>query len=431
VKIDSVTGLSFLNTFIGLATEIIDVDPINIDSRIPYLQTHLRDMFDSTDDTANYDIYWFEWTGNAPAETDDVLEDTGDDSLRQYLREKRTEADEKNKPLIVVSHSWGTFLSYIALALEGAEADPLEADLLITMGSPLGSEHAHAGLYPEELVIKTFVDLIISEIGFDTDLSPKVPAIYNFWAWGDMISGPIDLFVPSSPPVYDIRIDEGMFDLPDDQFTGSTDFAWDNRQIDEMFYWHYFDAIYPEVLTSEHQSYLDRVYIKDEANQFNWYLDRLENLLRTTGGEDVAPDREITVSIDKIHVVNENEGDGLFNFADDQAEYFGWFHIYVNGQKRAIRRMRAPLDNADLEEGDDYYLNWECTLGISSSASSVKVEAELYEYDGVLYDPYDDRGIESETVYLSAGLPQSGDFNVAWEDASGGDNEIKVYYSVR
>ena len=40
----TVTGLSFLNTLIGLGTEFVGLDPINVDERIPYLSTALAGL---------------------------------------------------------------------------------------------------------------------------------------------------------------------------------------------------------------------------------------------------------------------------------------------------------------------------------------------------------------------------------------------------
>ncbi len=433
----AVEGLSFANTLSGELASLSGVDPVHIEERDTYLTANLRSLLD-----ASYETESFRWSGDATSDTGVILRDSGDNSLRAYLRERKAYADRVGKPLVVVAHSWGTVLTYLALSLEAAEADPLEVDLYITLSTPLGTRFGHGSTYPEERVISDYVDDWFERLSFVSDgsMRPAAAQFVNYWAWGDLISGPVAGFVPPGIAVSDVRIDEGMFDLPTDS-TYSTAAAYSNRNFLDAVYWHKFTTVDSSVLTSAYGDYLSQDFIRDADVMFAAFREDLLRRIRTTAGRsDGPPDGsaggtagEVAVTIEKIEVVDEDEGDGLFNPADDYAEYFGYFRLYLDGEKRSIRRMRSENDYLSLEEGDSFNLNWRVTVPLADASRVLKIEAELCE-DELGYDDYGYPGFGSVDIDLSheglRGLPRSGSFDTTWLDATGGRNSIRVFYRV-
>jgi hypothetical protein len=216
----TVDGLSFANTLLGT----------NIEKSNDYLQTNLKNIINSEL------IRPFHWNGNA-GDTAAILA-SSDIGLRKFLIDNYNEAKVKNKAFIVVSHSWGTFLSYLALSLE----PQIECDLFITMSSPLGTA---SGL-PNgsfEKIVRDYTDGKLSAMSFNI-LGPSYPHVkvfYNFLANGDLISGPLTGKIPGTPNVQDIMVDEGISD---------------NRNIEDCYFWHKFTTLGNEVVNSSDPNHL-------------------------------------------------------------------------------------------------------------------------------------------------------------------------------
>ncbi len=420
----AVEGLSFVNTLAGELAQLSGVDQLELEERDAYLTETLSALLDDS-----FEIFSFPWSGDATGQTDDILEDSGRDSLRQYLREHAAYAAAQEKPLVVVGHSWGTVLTYLALSLEAAEPDPLEVDLYITLSTPLGTRYGHGSTYPEEAVITDYVEDWFRDLAFETDAvhRPRAGAFYNYWAWGDFISGPLAEFVPAETGVVDVRIDEGMFDEPDGT-TQSAAFAYSNRNVLDMIYWHKFTTADRVVLTDEYDDYLAQDHIRDADVLFDRFLEDVRSQIHTAAGRPPHA-AELVVTLSEIEVIDENEGDGPLNPADDQAEYYGYFTLSVDGDKHRIKRMRSPLDNADLEEGERYTIDW--LAPVPPEVGSIRIEAELYEYEpGEDNENYPGRAFVDIDADEPGALPHSGSFDVSWRDATGGDNVVRVHYGV-
>lgn len=116
-------------------------------------------------------------------------------SLRDLLREQYESAKKNNHKLIVVAHSWGTFLAYAALSSKYNNVfDPVQCDLLITLGSPLGTEYANKNKIkdPFEYLVTKYINGWLDALHLKrADNRLNVLEWYNFWNWGDIISGPI------------------------------------------------------------------------------------------------------------------------------------------------------------------------------------------------------------------------------------------------
>lgn len=109
-------------------------------------------------------------------------------------------AAEEGKAFILMAHSWGTFLLNAALGLT-TNPDPAAnpaltpvrtPDLIVTLGSPLGWRQV-PGL-PAEIVVESYVNLVRGQVEAELGTIPVAAPMgrwVNFWAWGDVISGPL------------------------------------------------------------------------------------------------------------------------------------------------------------------------------------------------------------------------------------------------
>jgi hypothetical protein len=175
----TVDGLSYGNTLVPF-----DVD---LTPRTNYMEISWQTMDHGPDE---WDVIPFRWDGDAKFTKELVQE------LRTFLRDQYNRASSQGKEFIVVSHSWGTVLTHVALSNEAVGNDPIICDLYITLGDPL------AALYNREqplgmvqLFLKPLVVKYLQTIGFDYKASPlpKADVYINYWAWQDHISGPIAL----------------------------------------------------------------------------------------------------------------------------------------------------------------------------------------------------------------------------------------------
>jgi hypothetical protein len=191
----TVDGMDLREMLIELLT------PLEIPSGPPsnYLEPALENMNLGLDSTH---IVSFPWNNDA-GETNYWIGE-----CREFLREYYQRAVAEDSQLIVVSHSWGTFLTYMALAHETMAAEPIVCDLYVTLSSPLGTFFARDGddLYAEEMLVLDYDLAWLTYLGFfnRNDFFPRVPRVVNFWAYGDVISGPLGDFWPWAE---NIRVD--------------------------------------------------------------------------------------------------------------------------------------------------------------------------------------------------------------------------------
>lgn len=112
-------------------------------------------------------IYPFTWSRDL-SKTNDAV---------NQLYEKIKELNKTNRPITILSHSWGTILSYIVIM----KHEDIHVDKLITMGSPLNSAFAPINYYTREWL----EDFGISSISKPANLREW----HNYFAICDLISG--------------------------------------------------------------------------------------------------------------------------------------------------------------------------------------------------------------------------------------------------
>jgi len=235
VVIITVDGLSFVNTlFPGT----------NIEESNHYLKTALENMNISLPDTTIMD---FTWSRNS----NDTIKTV--EELREFLKAKYQQAQKENKKLIVVAHSWGTVLTFLALSSQSMQVpvnERIYIDLYITLGSPLGTDNAHKGFnYPEETVVINYTTNWVSQYDFCDTCLPLVEKWVNYWAWGDVISGPLQGFMPFNgyPQWMDIQIDSSSY-VP----------GYSGRNTATTVIWHFYDSMQPGGIV-DNQPLLDDV----------------------------------------------------------------------------------------------------------------------------------------------------------------------------
>jgi hypothetical protein len=146
----------------------------------------------------NVDVKRFPWSGYS-RDTHVAATD-----LQDFLFNAQKKAN--GRKLIVVSHSWGTVLTFLALKSlsTGRPAEQrVRPDLYITLSSPRGTPFAYSlsSKTVEEAVIAGYTDLMISRYDRDSaDYCASCDVLarswINYWAFGDLMSGP--LFGPQS-----------------------------------------------------------------------------------------------------------------------------------------------------------------------------------------------------------------------------------------
>lgn len=213
-----VDGMSFTAT----GTKILAPDAAIPQERRQYLSASLEQMGIGL---GAGNIVTFSWDGNA-LRSPELLGSIVAEMRKAYIRAKG-----ENKKFIVVGHSWGTVLAYMALAKAAAESSqdpskqPVIADLFVTLSSPMGTAkntpfviRIGKSLEPELCraawgTIKNFTDSMLQAMGIDALRSASglkaVRRWVNYWAQGDMISGPLGGLkdLPNiGAPVEDCRI---------------------------------------------------------------------------------------------------------------------------------------------------------------------------------------------------------------------------------
>jgi hypothetical protein len=223
----TVDGLDFANTILNT----------NIVNNPNYLQNAINKM---NLGVQNLEIISFEWDGDAK-KTDLRLKE-----LRQLMRKYYEIAQKQNKKFIVVSHSWGTFLSYMVLAEESQATNPMKCDLYITLSSPIGSYFAEKKIDYSSTSLWTGIKSSASHqmiVGFVNqwfnglkykdcyNCYPIVKKWLNVWAWGDLISGPLSDFING---VEDYSVDES-----------SVSYGVNKRNKSTTEFWHSFTTLSP------------------------------------------------------------------------------------------------------------------------------------------------------------------------------------------
>jgi hypothetical protein len=151
-------------------------------------------------------------------------------------------------------------LTYLALSSQStqvSESERVYVGLYITLGSPLGTDNAHAGAnYPEETVVINYTENWLNQYSFCDTCLPLVDRWINYWAWGDVISGPLDGFMP---------FDES-FSWTDNQIDSATAAGgYAGRNTATTVIWHKYDSLQPGGLVNN-QSLLDEVQAQIEDN---------------------------------------------------------------------------------------------------------------------------------------------------------------------
>jgi hypothetical protein len=219
----TVDGLSFVNTLVP------GIEPIEESNH--YLKTALENMNLDLPDTTIVDFAW-------SRDADDTVETVED--LREFLLEKYGQAQNESKRFIIVAHSWGTVLSYLALSSQSMQvpgSEQVYVDLYITLGSPLGTDNAHGGInYPEETIVSNYTFNWVNRYDFCAVCFPLVEKWSNYWAWGDVISGPLQGFMPfdGNSQWMDIQIDSSS-SVP----------GYVGRNISTTVTWHLYDSLQP------------------------------------------------------------------------------------------------------------------------------------------------------------------------------------------
>ncbi|MFZ2634387.1 MAG: PKD domain-containing protein [Desulfosalsimonadaceae bacterium] len=107
-------------------------------------------------------------------------------SLTDILMSAYAQTKSANAPLVVISHSWGTFLAYVALS----KNPDIVVDKLITMGSPLDADPLSSN--PVRKIIGSFTALkLLLQLTTVHPLS-NVKIWNNYWASCDWVSASID-----------------------------------------------------------------------------------------------------------------------------------------------------------------------------------------------------------------------------------------------
>ncbi len=208
----AVDGMSFLNSLPGMP---------DMEDNIGYVETALESMGLGLDAAC---IVNFDWSRDSEKTDEAVAE------LRTFLRAYYEAAQSEGKKLILVGHSWGTFLAHMALTFESNAAEPIRVDLVISLGSPLGSANAHQGeLYPEEAVVTFYVINWLNRLNYldCAGCFPLAERYVNYWVWGDAVSGPI---VNLAPGVENVQMGQ----------TGATRLT---RNAATTAVWHIYDSL--------------------------------------------------------------------------------------------------------------------------------------------------------------------------------------------
>lgn len=140
----------------------------------------------------NIHVEAHQWNGFTATSREEI------DNIKELILDRYEYTNNNDAKLIAIGHSWGTFLTYVAL---GELADMVEIDLYILLSSPFGTEFRPLFDFygdplfdiPAKVGIMNKVNSILSEIDVSLDqLSINAERVINWWVRGDLISGPIN-----------------------------------------------------------------------------------------------------------------------------------------------------------------------------------------------------------------------------------------------
>jgi pimeloyl-ACP methyl ester carboxylesterase len=146
----------------------------------------------------------------------------------------------QDKPLIVISHSWGALLTYAALADLRDGPSPVPVDLFITCSTILGAPYVHPDPNPGETAAQNYLEGWLARLFLPEEIegAPPISRWVNYWAMADMLSGPLadsEYSLQAASAVLDIQVDEAYAYTPAD------------RTLDNILNWHFFDRLLDDV----------------------------------------------------------------------------------------------------------------------------------------------------------------------------------------
>jgi hypothetical protein len=430
----AVNGLEFTRTLPSMLVSQFGTSLNFEGDREDYLKPALASHLGS-----QYDIRTFDWDGDA-TKTDRVLAAEGPSSLRAYLRAAYEEAREKGVKFVVVSHSWGTFLCYLALAMESGGADPIDCDLFITLSCPIAANHAGTALDPLDAAVEAYANAWMSDSRVDFDINafyPKAERFLNYWAFGDCVSGPLATRIPPAAGVKDIQVD--FFKIDGD---GAIDqyMAELKRGTDDVVFWHDFTSLKDSVATDKAAYGASEGFSEAETREliYSFHAEVAGEILKASSNPPSplsAP--KLHLSLDSIECINNPERTWLYNF---KSEYYGFFRIKSGKELFSARKWfenglaggLADQVCAWMDQGDSRSVGWTrevpAALGLPTTIS---LEAVFYE-DDIGGDASPGTGSVSFDFNGSAWvLPvASGSFDCSWND-SDGENRMRVHWSAR
>ncbi|MEO1022110.1 MAG: choice-of-anchor D domain-containing protein [Bacteroidota bacterium] len=169
----------------GFKSVIADLSQVTRETN--YMEDAIRQL-----GIENIEIVPYVWNGDFSTTDEEVPK------LKTLIEEQYLKALRNDVKLFIIAHSWGTFLTYASLLESESSINP---DLVIFLSSPMGTEYVRnrLPLFPfsevtflaEEsvrIVVNTwFGRLDLGKVS-DDQLADR---IMNYWAYGDIISGPI------------------------------------------------------------------------------------------------------------------------------------------------------------------------------------------------------------------------------------------------
>jgi chitodextrinase len=253
----TVDGLAFRNLFLSVENDnnylwlALSANPLNL-SNDPKLT-----------------LLPYQWS-RVPQQTPEIVSD-----LRTVLRANYNRAKNEGKKFIVISHSWGTVLTYLALALESKGSNPITPDLYVTLSSPLGTGNVKIDSPVINISATTIYDAIVAyTLEFHKEVldknkckgcKPKVKRAVNYWALGDFISGPLGSYLKAENIQVDTEYRNGR-----SKRIGITLFDGDITTTD---YWHKYTSLfynttdtYDTELKYDVLHLIDQTLTKDKLN---------------------------------------------------------------------------------------------------------------------------------------------------------------------
>jgi hypothetical protein len=123
-----------------------------------------------------YLVTTFQWTGDTK-DTDTTVK-----YAEKFIKGYYEVAKNRGTTFEIIAHSWGTVLSYIVL-----KRNPdIKVDTFITLGSPLNSQTLEILAYTIDKIEHNNACNYIQKM-------PSVKRWINYWAFHDLVSGPIAL----------------------------------------------------------------------------------------------------------------------------------------------------------------------------------------------------------------------------------------------